>query len=143
MIYGLNEQQASEEAEIPIPDNWMGPDPWDEEPILYDMVQEPLRGQCHTLCACMYKEDHLGQSVCKRCNGDVYGCECPYVHSILCRAHPDNECDFCHKGMRSSEAAKLCIQCKEDGIGRRTVTVQHLHGTVISDVEVEVPPWVI
>jgi hypothetical protein len=46
------------------------------------------------------------------------------VHSIRCREHPDNECDFCHKGMRSSEATNLCIQCTEDGVGQRGYIIQ-------------------
>lgn len=66
------------------------------------------------ICECMATQNASGDSVCRRCRGDIYACECPLEHSIRCRLHPDNECDFCHKGMRSSESTNLCIQCKAE-----------------------------
>lgn len=41
-------------------------------------------------CSCMTFEDDLGQTVCKRCHGDFYACECP-VHTRRCPMNPLTE----------------------------------------------------
>lgn len=41
------------------------------------------------ICECMFIEQSDGSSMCKRCRGDIYACECPMTHSIRCPEHPD------------------------------------------------------
>ncbi len=37
------------------------------------------------ICPCMYTQnDHTGDCVCNRCHGDIYGCECPMIHTDIC-----------------------------------------------------------
>lgn len=39
-------------------------------------------------CECMYTQNESGDSVCYRCHGDIYSCECPLIHSRMC---PNND----------------------------------------------------
>ena len=34
-------------------------------------------------CSCITTTDRLGQTVCRRCHGDYFACECP-AHSVRC-----------------------------------------------------------
>ncbi len=35
-------------------------------------------------CECMFKQNEEGYSVCNRCHSDIYGCDCPLVHTRKC-----------------------------------------------------------
>lgn len=38
------------------------------------------------ICACMYTQDpETGDSVCRRCKGDIYACDCALAHSPKCK----------------------------------------------------------
>lgn len=40
-------------------------------------------------CECLVREGPNGETVCRKCNGDYYACECSTRHSIRCPKHPD------------------------------------------------------
>lgn len=42
-------------------------------------------------CECMTYQNESGDTVCRRCRGDWYGCDCPQVHSICCDNNPNKE----------------------------------------------------
>ncbi len=35
-------------------------------------------------CECMFKQNKYGDSVCNKCHGDIYSCECPLLHTRKC-----------------------------------------------------------
>lgn len=40
-------------------------------------------------CDCMaFQDPNTGDTVCKRCRGDWYGCDCPIVHTRKCPERP-------------------------------------------------------
>ncbi len=36
------------------------------------------------ICECMYTQNSVGDSVCNKCHGDIYACDCPLAHSRRC-----------------------------------------------------------
>ncbi len=41
-------------------------------------------GNLMNFCECMFKQNERGDSVCNRCRGDIYSCECPLLHTRKC-----------------------------------------------------------
>ena len=37
-----------------------------------------------TPCDCMVRQNSSGNTVCRRCNGDWYSCECSTTHTLSC-----------------------------------------------------------
>ncbi len=35
-------------------------------------------------CECMFKQNEHGDSVCNECRSDIYGCDCPLIHTRKC-----------------------------------------------------------
>ncbi len=44
----------------------------------------PLR--INAICECMYVQNERGDCVCIQCRGNIYSCECPLNHTMLCNS---------------------------------------------------------
>ncbi len=43
------------------------------------------------VCECMCFQNENGDSVCIRCRGDIYSCECPLRHNPNCEKKDDSQ----------------------------------------------------
>ncbi len=42
------------------------------------------------ICDCMCTQNENGDSECRRCHGDIYGCDCPLTHNPTCEKREES-----------------------------------------------------
>lgn len=59
------------------------------------------------ICDCMFELNSAGEYVCRICKGDIYGCECPLIHTKKCEESNSAVTHDCSNGK--------CSDCPGEG----------------------------